>query len=65
MQRGIRCTIHKIGNILARLARLELATYCLEGSCSIQLSYRRVRIYYHYVGKDDYKRFSEMVSRMH
>ena len=26
---------------MARLERLELPTYCLEGSCSIQLSYRR------------------------
>ena len=28
---------------LARLARLERAASCLEGSCSIHLSYRRVR----------------------
>ena len=26
---------------MARLKRLELLTHCLEGSCSIQLSYRR------------------------
>ena len=26
---------------MARLERLELPTRCLEGSCSIQLSYRR------------------------
>jgi hypothetical protein len=29
---------------LASLARLELATYCLEGSCSILLSYRDRKI---------------------
>jgi hypothetical protein len=28
---------------LARLERFELPTRCLEGSCSIHLSYRRVR----------------------
>ena len=28
---------------LARLARLERAARCLEGSCSIHLSYRRLR----------------------
>ena len=28
---------------LARLARLERATLCLEGRCSIHLSYRRTR----------------------
>ena len=28
---------------MARLERLELPTYCLEGSCSIQLSYKRMR----------------------
>ena len=27
--------------VLARLAGLEPATHCLEGSCSLQLSYRR------------------------
>jgi hypothetical protein len=27
---------------MARLKRLELLTHCLEGSCSIQLSYRRI-----------------------
>jgi hypothetical protein len=27
---------------LARLAGIEPATYCLEGSCSIRLSYRRI-----------------------
>jgi hypothetical protein len=27
---------------MARLERLELPTRCLEGSCSIHLSYRRV-----------------------
>ena len=27
---------------MARLERLELPTYCLEGSCSIQLSYKRM-----------------------
>jgi hypothetical protein len=30
-----------LGFWLARLAGLEPATGCLEGSCSIQLSYRR------------------------
>ncbi len=25
-----------------RLERFERSTYCLEGSCSIQLSYRRI-----------------------
>ena len=29
-------------NKRARLERLELPTRCLEGSCSIHLSYRRV-----------------------
>ena len=28
---------------MARLKRLELLTHCLEGSCSIRLSYRRIR----------------------
>ena len=27
---------------MARLKRFELLTHCLEGSCSIQLSYRRM-----------------------
>ena len=27
---------------VTRLERLELPTHCLEGSCSIQLSYRRI-----------------------
>ena len=27
---------------MARLGRFELPTHCLEGSCSIQLSYRRL-----------------------
>ncbi len=30
------------GKTVARLERLELPTRCLEGSCSIHLSYRRV-----------------------
>jgi hypothetical protein len=30
------------GSVLARLAGLEPATGCLEGSCSIRLSYRRL-----------------------
>ncbi len=30
-----------LSGYLARLERLELPTRCLEGSCSIQLSYRR------------------------
>jgi hypothetical protein len=29
---------------MARPARLELATFCLEGRCSIQLSYGRVAV---------------------
>ena len=29
---------------MARLKRFELLTYCLEGSCSIQLSYRRKQV---------------------
>ena len=29
-------------HILARLKRLELLTHCLEGSCSIHLSYGRI-----------------------
>ena len=33
-----------IHHILACLERLELPTYCLEGSCSILLSYRRISI---------------------
>ena len=32
---------HHIKVKMARLRRLELMAYCLEGSCSIQLSYRR------------------------
>ena len=32
----------KLQGNLARLARLERAASCLEGSCSIHLSYRRV-----------------------
>jgi hypothetical protein len=32
----------EIFNEMARLARLERAASCLEGSCSIHLSYRRV-----------------------
>lgn len=28
---------------VVRLKRLELPTHCLEGSCSIHLSYRRVK----------------------
>ena len=28
---------------MARLKRFELLTHCLEGSCSIQLSYRRIK----------------------
>ena len=31
-----------IHRILARLKGLEPLTYCLEGSCSIQLSYKRI-----------------------
>ncbi len=30
----------KKNSFMASLARLERATHCLEGSCSIQLSYR-------------------------
>jgi hypothetical protein len=30
-----------LGFLLARLAGFEPATGCLEGSCSVQLSYRR------------------------
>ena len=30
------------GKTVARLERLELPTRCLEGSCSVHLSYRRV-----------------------
>ena len=33
-----------IHHILARLKGLEPLTYCLEGSCSIQLSYKRIII---------------------
>ena len=33
-------TIYK--QTMARLKRFELLTHCLEGSCSIQLSYRRM-----------------------
>ena len=29
---------------MARLKRFELLTHCLEGSCSIQLSYRRIKM---------------------
>jgi hypothetical protein len=35
---------------LARLAGLEPATGCLEGSCSIQLSYRRPEAILHGLG---------------
>ncbi len=34
-----------IHHILACLERLELPTYCLEGSCSILLSYRHILTY--------------------
>ena len=33
-----------IHHIMARLKGLEPLTYCLEGSCSIQLSYKRMII---------------------
>ena len=33
-----------IHHIMARLKGLEPLTYCLEGSCSIQLSYKRIFI---------------------
>ena len=33
-----------IHHIMARLKGLEPLTYCLEGSCSIQLSYKRIII---------------------
>ena len=33
---------HTHHNYVARQERLELPTYCLEGSCSIQLSYWRI-----------------------
>ena len=33
-----------IHHIMARLKGLEPLTYCLEGSCSIQLSYKRMFI---------------------
>ena len=33
-----------IHHIMARLKGLEPLTYCLEGSCSIQLSYKRILI---------------------
>jgi hypothetical protein len=33
---------------MARLERLELPTRCLEGSCSIQLSYRRNKTFPYY-----------------
>ena len=32
---------------MVRLARFERATYCLGGSCSIQLSYNRMYTFYH------------------
>ena len=35
---------HTHHNYVARQERLELPTYCLEGSCSIQLSYWRIFI---------------------
>ncbi len=40
----IRCSsqLSYTRHIVARLKRLELLTHCLEGSCSIQLSYRRL-----------------------
>lgn|GEM_PF-1837799 len=31
---------------MVMLARLERATYCLEGNCSIQLSYSTTEIQY-------------------
>ena len=34
---------HHIKKMLARQEGLEPPTYCLEGSCSIQLSYWRIR----------------------
>ena len=33
--------VHNTGKNVARPARIELTTHCLEGSCSIQLSYGR------------------------
>ena len=36
----VRC-IHQIAKGATRMIRLELMTDCLEGSCSIQLSYIR------------------------
>lgn len=44
----IRCsnqlsyTHHRTNTEMARLKGLEPLTHCLEGSCSIHLSYRRV-----------------------
>ena len=38
----MRCTAWLAPNGLARQKGLEPLTYCLEGSCSIQLSYWRI-----------------------
>jgi hypothetical protein len=39
---GVRISMKRDRIRLARLERFELPTRCLEGSCSIHLSYRRV-----------------------
>ena len=47
-----KCRKPLIHGTLARPPRLELGAYCLEGSCSIQLSYGRVsRFNYFTIGK--------------
>ena len=41
---GLEKTILTAGKKMVRLARFERTTACLEGRCSIQLSYRRTLI---------------------
>ncbi len=49
---------------MARLVGFEPTAYCLEGSCSIQLSYRRTVVYTQlYIRKDDYMKLPERLSR--
>ena len=46
---------------MARLKGFEPLTHCLEGSCSIRLSYRRTRKTASY----DYKELPKYLSRIH
>jgi hypothetical protein len=51
--------------LLARLTGFEPVAYCLEGSCSIQLSYRRTIVYPQlYIRNVDYMKLAETVSTL-